>query len=237
MPTAIVKPEYRSQAMKTPNIVTDVPSDTPAHIIEILAKRTNALFEKRALPETEERHYQSVAQVLAARRSRRPVSDQTDVNRQIAEWNKRHVSKQDARALAKKYAPLTLEDISRGLRLGYSEDVFNELRLVALAAEIRQGVAFEAQAPAPRDANNPGAVGDPTQSLRDDDDDDPCNADSKEDHERAVQYHRNQASYAQSMERCAACHAAADLHAAASRLYPDLNSRFAACSASRKLKG
>jgi hypothetical protein len=44
-----------------------------------------------------------------------------------------------------------MEDISRGMRLGYSEDAFLQLRSVAIGKQIRDG----------------GQVSDPTQSLRD----------------------------------------------------------------------
>ena len=126
-----------------------------------------------------------------------------------------------------------------------TQDAFNRARLALVAAEIRQGVAFEAQSPSPRDANNPGAVGDPTQSLRDDDDefwkdllgDDDDSKDDSERHLRAAQYHRNCANTSSTMQRCAAQHNAANLHSEAARTYPNASASSAARSASRALRG
>jgi hypothetical protein len=96
------------------------------------------------------------------------------------------------------------------------QDACNRARLALLAEEIRAGVAFEAQAPSPRDANNSGQAGDPTASLRNDDPDFICDDDSCEDkdHERAAASHRVKASRADNWQRCAAQHKAADRHEA-----------------------
>ncbi len=143
------------------------------------------------------------------------------------------------RALAKKYAPLTLEDMARGLRLGYSEDVFNSLRLAAITAEIRQitGADFSLTS----GCSNTGAryqqgqANDPTASLRDDDDDfykllfrESSEHDRRglgfDRHLRCAEYHRALARKASNWQQGTAQLAAADKHSGdpPRDFYPDL---------------
>ena len=120
-------------------------------------------------------------------------------------------------------------------KLGYSEDLMLELRGAAYAREIG-GTTFEVS---PMRADG-GSAQDPTASLRDDDDDDAFGwSDDDWDadkHERAAAYHRALASKATSMEKGVEQFKAADLHDTAARLYPDLNSSFAAREASKSLR-
>jgi hypothetical protein len=163
-------------------------------------------------------------------------SDQTLIRAQIKAFdNRRKQCIADARSQFAEYSPLSAEDIVRCRKLGYSVDVMNELRLAAITREIRAGFAFEAE-PMRSDG---GAVADPTASLRDDDDDDFdwSGADwDKDDHERCATYHRAIARKATSMDSAVDHFKAADLHDTAARLYPDLNSRFAAVNASKSLR-
>ena len=142
----------------------------------------------------------------------------------------------DARALLSKYK-VSAEDLIPRRRIygdgATLEDACINLRAAAYA---RQGFGFEVQSP----RQEPGQSQDPTASLRDDDDDDfdfddPSDWDKSE-HERAAEYHRALASKATSMEKGVEQFKAADLHSAASRLYPDLNSSFAARAASKSLR-
>jgi hypothetical protein len=139
----------------------------------------------------------------------------SDIHLQIAAWNARHKQKlADARSMFAEYSPLTAEEIVRVKRLRYSEDAINEMRLAALTREIRQGCAFEAGVQSPR--YEQGQANDPTCSLRDDDDDPDFICDdfdcSDKDHERAAASHRANAQRADSWQRCAAHHKAADRH-------------------------
>jgi HK97 family phage prohead protease len=166
-----------------------------------------------------------------------PVSDQTVVRAQIATFDAAQKIKcadtnRRARAIVAEYSPLSVEEIVRMKKLGYSEDLILELRGVAYAREIG-GPTFEA-GPMRYQA---GQTEDPTDSLRADVDfgwdDDDWDADK---HERAASYHRALASKAPSVEKGVQHFKAADLHSAAARLYPDLNSSFAARAASKSLR-
>jgi uncharacterized protein len=163
------------------------------------------------------------------------ISDQTAIHAAIKAFdNRRKRSITDARSQFAEYSPLTAEEIVRCKKLGYSEDLMLELRAAAYARQIG-GPTFEA---GPL-RYEPGQSADPTASLRDDDDDDFGWGDDDWDadkHERAAKYHRALASKATSMEKGVEHFKAADLHAAAARLYPDLNSSFAARAASKSLR-
>jgi hypothetical protein len=133
----------------------------------------------------------------------------------------KRMTKADVRAVFATVPGAPLEELARWKRSGYSIDAMNALRM----AEITKQMRYEQ-----------GQTADPTQSLRDDDDDfDPSDADDKDSHERAAEYHRACARKAPTMQRGADHFAAADKHSAAARAYPDLNSRFAARAASLKL--
>jgi uncharacterized protein len=186
----------------------------------------------------------SVAARAADYVTARPViSDQTAIHAQIAAFEKLEADKKrqriaDARSRFAEYSPLSAEDIVRCKKLGYSEDLMLELRGAAYAREIG-GPTFEVSPM----RQEPGQSQDPTASLRDDDDDDDDDAFGWSDddwdadkHERAAAYHRALASKATSMEKGVEQFKAADLHSAASRLYPDLNSSFAARAASKSLR-
>jgi len=160
-------------------------------------------------------------------------SDQTLIRAQIKAFdNRRKQCIADARSQFAEYSPLSAEDIVRCKKLGYSDDLMLELRGAAYARQIG-GPTFEA---GPM-RYEPGQSADPTDSLRADDDfgwdDDDWDADK---HERAASYHRALASKAPSMEKGVQHFKAADLHSAAARLYPDLNSSFAARAASKSLR-
>jgi len=178
----------------------------------------------------------SVAARAADYVAARPViSDQTAIRVAIKAFdNRRKRSIADARSIAKENSPLSLEEIVRCKKLGYSDDLMLELRAAAYAREIG-GPTFEA---GPM-RYEPGQTADPTASLRDDDDDDfgwgGDDWDANK-HERAATYHRALASKATSMEKGVEHFKAADLHAAAARLYPDLNSSFTARAASKSLR-
>src|ERR1700722_9280583 len=195
-----LKPEHRSIA-KQKNMITEVPSGTPTHIVARLVAGIVAFCEKRSITAAEERSYQSAAA--------RYVRPQSDIQSQIAAWKHRQAAKRktvtDVRSLAASAPELSLEDLSRCLRLQYSEDTINQLRLAAITKQIRQGGAFGVGAPSPRN----GQAEDPTQSLRDDDDDfDPADANDKDSHERAAQYHRALAQKSPDWKQGAAHHAA-----------------------------
>jgi HK97 family phage prohead protease len=146
-----------------------------------------------------------------------------DIHVQIALWNARHKRRiADARSQFAEYSPLTAEEIVRCKKLRYSEDTVLALRSAAYAREIRY---------------EQGQSADPSASLREGELDDPASARTKEEHERAVQYHRNQAQYAQSLQRCVACHSAANAHLEAARTYPNASASSAARAASKALKG
>jgi hypothetical protein len=131
----------------------------------------------------------------------------------------KRLTKAEVRAAFAVAPELPLEEIARFKRLGYSEDVVLALRGAAIGKQIRY---------------QQGQSDDPTASLRDDDDDfDPADAKDKEAHERAVTFHRNCASQAKTMSRCAAHHSAADLHSSAAAG----GDGDAARSASKRLKG
>jgi hypothetical protein len=131
----------------------------------------------------------------------------------------KRMTKADVRAVFATVPGASLEELARWKRSGYSIDTMNALRM----AEITKQMRYEQ-----------GQTADPTQSLRDDEFD-PSDADDKDSHERAAEYHRACARKAPTMQRGADHFAAADKHDAAARAYPDLNSRFAARAASKKL--
>jgi HK97 family phage prohead protease len=177
----------------------------------------------------------SVAARAADYVAARPViSDQTAIHAAIKAFdNRRKRSITDARSIAKENSPLSLEEIVRCKKLGYSDDLMLELRAAAYARQIG-GPTFEA---GPM-RQEPGQSQDPTASLRDDDDDfgwgdDDWDADK---HERAAAYHRALARKSSTMDQGIEHFKAADLHAAAARLYPDLNSSFVAREASKNLR-
>jgi len=180
----------------------------------------------------------SVAARAADYVTARPViSDQTAIHAQITAFESLQADKKRQRIAAARsrfaeYSPLSAEDIVRCKKLGYSEDLMLELRAAAYARQIG-GPTFEA-GPLRQE---PGQTSDPTDSLRADDDfgwdDDDWDADK---HERAASYHRALASKAPSVEKGVQHFKAADLHSAAARLYPDLNSSFAARTASKSLR-
>jgi hypothetical protein len=165
------------------------------------------------------------------------ISDQTAIHAQITAFESLQADKKRQRIAAARsrfaeYSPLSAEDIVRCKKLGYSEDLMLELRAAAYARQIG-GPTFEA-GPLRQE---PGQTSDPTDSLRADDDfgwdDDDWDADK---HERAASYHRALASKAPSVEKGVQHFKAADLHSAAARLYPDLNSSFVARAASKSLR-
>jgi HK97 family phage prohead protease len=180
------------------------------------------------------------------------VGAPVDVHTQIAVWESRRRQRiGDARALAKKYSPLSMEEVRRALRLyGPDEDMMNELRLAEVARQIRQGYGGAAFDNPSSGCSNTGARytpgdqnADPEMSLRDDDfgDEDFWDDDDKKDedwssdrHLRCRDFHRNQAQYAKSMNRCAACHNAANLHETAAQTRNSADSRTAR-AASRNL--
>lgn len=181
----------------------------------------------------------------------RSAAVSTPVDVQIALWNARQRQRRaDARSLFAEYAPLTAEEIVHVKKMGYSEDVILELRGAAIARQIRSGWAFAdgggVAGNSPRDANNPGQVGDPTCSLRDDDDDfsdsdfwndDDEQTDDKwsgERHFRCCQYHRNRAACSATMYNVSENHRCADLHVKAASGGSVDDSRIARV-ASRKL--
>jgi hypothetical protein len=138
-------------------------------------------------------------------------------------------------------AGASFEEVARWRKAGYSIDTINALHLADIT--IRQGGAFGVTAGAGLAATyktkrDGGSAQDPTASLRDDDDDFGWNDDDwdADKHERAAAYHRALASKATSMEKGVEQFKAADLHSAAARLYPDLNSSFAAREASKSLR-
>jgi hypothetical protein len=225
-----IKPEYRAILAKSPNVVIDIPRSTPTHIRARLVASSIALCEKRSITPFEERCYQADATIFQASRQRPVVA----VKKQIAAKptvvptiDRRHGE------LALRYKALSYDQIKRAVRLNYDVDTLNALNLAEITK--RAGVAFEAE-PMRSDG---GAAADPELKFRDESDEDkiwPEAARTKEEHEESATWHRNCARQAKTMERGVAHHQAADLHATAARLYPDLNSRFAACAASKNLR-
>jgi uncharacterized protein len=170
------------------------------------------------------------------------VSDQTAIRAQIAAWEARRKQRiADARSQFADYSPLSAEEIVHIKKMGYSSDVTNELRLAAVTREIAARAGYTGAdfsggfaCNSPRDANNPGAVGDPTQSLRDDDFDwDDDDSWTQDEHERAASFHRNLAAQQASMSGVRDHHQAADLHVKACT--GDLSDSHAARAASKAL--
>jgi uncharacterized protein len=161
-----------------------------------------------------------------------------------------------ARAIAAKYPYASFEDIAvrmhiYGADTAALEDALLRLRSAAISRQIRQGYTGADFSPTSASSNTgsryqQGQANDPTCSLRDDDfgnddwwdDEDKQKDDDWDDqrHLRCEQFHRNVASRAKSMSRCAENHKCADLHATAARAYPDLDSSRAARAASRSLR-
>jgi hypothetical protein len=226
METRQLTAEHRS-ALEQRGMLLDIPQSCPAHIRARLVAGMIATAESRSVSAQDERSYQSAAA--------RYVRPQNNIQSQIAAWNQRQAAKRksvtDVRSLAARAPELSLEDLSRCLRLQYSEDTINQLRLAAITKQIRQGGGFGVGAPSPR--YEPGSSQYPTASLRDDDDFDPSDADDKESHERAASFHRNCASKAKTLARCVEQHKCADLHNSAAAG----GDGEAARSASRRLKG
>ena len=224
-----ISPEHRAIAKQAKNMITEVPSGTPAHIVARLEAGIAAFCEKRSITAAEERSYQSAAA--------RYVRPQSDIQSQIAAWNQRQTAKRktvtDVRSVAARAPELSLEDVSRCLRLQYSEDTINLLRLAAVTRSLRQGGALGVGAPSPR--YEPGASQDPTASLRDDDGFDFEDDDSwdQDEHQRCAAFHRCLAQKSSTWQRGAAHHSAADLH---SRAAAGGDSR-AARAASKRLIG
>ena len=161
------------------------------------------------------------------------------IGAQIRDWNKRHPNTKqviaEARFRASEYPELSFETIARGLRLGYSEDTFLQLRFAAITEQLRQGGGLE---PLPMRYEQ-GQSADPTASLRADDDHDFDWDDEwfdRSEHERAAKFHRGRASKA-SLERACSEYKCADLHDQAARLYPDRDASAAARAASKTLVG
>lgn len=149
-----------------------------------------------------------------------PAYPQTSVDARAAADRivTRHHKREDlarAKRSALEYPELSLEVIARGLRLGYSEDVMLQLRFAEISK--RTGFGFEVGLQSPR--YQQGQSDDPTQSLRDDDDFDWDDDDQwdKDEHERCATFHRALARKADTWQKGAAQHAAADLHDKASR--------------------
>ena len=129
------------------------------------------------------------------------------------------MTKADVRAVFATVPGASLEELSRWKRSGYSIDTMNALRMAEITKQMREQ----------------GQTADPTQSLRDDDDDfDPADADDKDSHERAAAYHRACAGKADNWKRCIEQHRAADLHSAAAKSIPRFECDFlSACSKSK----
>jgi hypothetical protein len=139
----------------------------------------------------------------------------------------------DARALLFKYQVPAEELIPRRRVYGDGTALEDACLQLRAAAYLRQGVAFEVQSP----RYEPGQSADPEMKFRDDEDKIwPEAARTSEEHSAAAAYHRACASKASTLEKCSAHYKAADLHDTAARLYPDLNSRFAACAASKSIQ-
>jgi hypothetical protein len=134
----------------------------------------------------------------------------------------------DARALLFKYQVPAEELIPRRRVYGDGTALEDACLQLRAAAYVRQGVALRSDG---------GAAADPEMKFRDDEDKIwPEAARTSEEHSAAAAYHRACASKASTLEKCSAHYKAADLHDTAARLYPDLNSRFAACAASKSIQ-
>jgi hypothetical protein len=204
-------------------VVRSVPDNTAPHIVARLTAGLMALCESRSIPEVDERTYQLKAYCRLRRRAQ--PSDQVEVLAQIARFNATHRNKRetvaDVRAIAATFPGAPLEEIARWKRRGYSVDACNAILLAQITRQVRAGITgadfsggFAANSP--RDAYNGGQAADPTQSLRDSDDDefwktlfggdyDPdAYDDDSQRHARAAEYHRACARTASTMAAGAA---------------------------------
>jgi hypothetical protein len=118
--------------------------------------------------------------------------------------------KSEIRALVAQYpAGASFEEIARWRKAGYSIDTMNALHLADIT--IRQGMAFEVQAPAPR--YEPGQSADPTASLRDA----VCDAATQKEHTAAADYHRARGRQSGSLDDACEHLKCADKHALAAQ--------------------
>jgi len=168
--------------------------------------------------------YDNLKRLITQLRGLAPVLEA----RGLSLHTKRATRVADARALLFKYQVPAEELIPRRRVYGDGtalEDACLQLRAAAYA---RQGVAIR--------SDGCGAA-DPEMKFRDDEGKIwPEAARTSEEHSAAAAYHRACASKASTLEKCSAHYKAADLHDTAARLYPDLNSRFAACAASKSIQ-
>lgn len=123
----------------------------------------------------------------------------------------------EARRLMHKYPELCLEDLIRFRRLGYSQDLMNELRMAAIAKEIRQGITAADFDPGPQRGG--GQAEDPQSLLR-------CGetARTAAEHGVAAQRHRNAAHRAKSLQAAEKHFHAGNRHALAQADPSDVNS-------------
>jgi hypothetical protein len=168
--------------------------------------------------------YDNLKRLITQLRGLAPVLEA----RGLSLHTKRATRVADARALLFKYQVPAEELIPRRRVYGDGtalEDACLQLRAAAYA---RQGVAIRSDG---------CAAADPEMKFRDDEGKIwPEAARTSEEHSAAAAYHRACASKASTLEKCSAHYKAADLHDTAARLYPDLNSRFAACAASKSIQ-
>ena len=122
-----------------------------------------------------------------------------------------------AKQIAAEYPELSMETVSRCLRLKYSEDVMLQLRFAEITK--RQGAAFEAGIQSPRYQG--GSAEDPEQTFRDGDGKIyPENARTTAEHQESVKYHTNCAAKAKSLNEAESHFHASDRHAYAAA-YPN----------------
>jgi HK97 family phage prohead protease len=119
-----------------------------------------------------------------------------------------------AKQIAAEYPELSLETVSRCLRLRYSEDLMLQLRFAEITK--RQGVAFEAE-PMRSDG---GSAADPEQLFRGEYGIHPEAARTTAEHEESSKYHTNCAAKAKSLHEAESHYHAADRHAYAAA-YPN----------------
>jgi uncharacterized protein len=167
--------------------------------------------------------------------ARQQVHDASVTPAAIAAFEKRQRERRQqsisrAQKLLKDYSPLDADTIKRGIKLGYSEDTFLQLRSAAIGKEIRQGCAFEAEPMRYQE----GQAADPQQSVRTDFDFDDDDSWDDDEHDRCAALHR--ALSASSNPLLTIKHlAAAKLHDQARAAYPDRDTSRAARCASKEL--